>query len=88
MGLSFKRLSFATTSKICEGRSFWPKDIWSITGRADRLADDPVKALKPHGHKCAGARTDSLMYLEALQEPTVSFCAIPQVMAIATSQLC
>ena len=29
--------------------------------------------------------TDSLMYLEALQEPTVfRFCAIPQVMAIAT----
>ena len=75
---------------LLEGRSFWPKDIWSIYSPdgLDKLAEDPVKALHCLNHMVTNALshgTDSLKYLEALQEPTVfRFCAIPQVMAIAT----
>jgi farnesyl-diphosphate farnesyltransferase len=75
---------------LLEGRSFWPKDIWSVYSPdgLDRLAEDPVKALHCLNHMVTNALvhgTDSLKYLEALKEPTVfRFCAIPQVMAIAT----
>ena len=75
---------------LLEGRSFWPKDIWSIysPNGLDKLSEDPVRALHCLNHMVTNALehgTDSLKYLSALEEPTVfRFCAIPQVMAIAT----
>ena len=75
---------------LIEGRSFWPKDIWSIYSPEglDKLKDDPDQALACLNHMVTDALehgTDSLSYLEALAEPSIfAFAAIPQVMAIAT----
>jgi farnesyl-diphosphate farnesyltransferase len=75
---------------LIEGRSFWPKDIWSIYSPEglDKLKNDPDQALACLNHMVTDALqhgTDSLYYLDALKEPSIfAFAAIPQVMAIAT----
>ncbi len=75
---------------LIEGRSFWPKAIWSIYSPhgLDKLTEDPAQAVACLNHMVTDALQhgrDSLAYLDALKEPSVfKFCAIPQVMAIAT----
>lgn len=75
-----------------EGRSFWPKDIWSKYGK--QLSD--FKTDKEAGMYCVSNLlllslnhvTDCLKYLENIHEPSLfKFCAIPQVMSIATLEL-
>ncbi|RHZ57341.1 hypothetical protein Glove_390g52 [Diversispora epigaea] len=78
-----------------EGRKFWPKEIWSkyfndlselkkpenATGAVNCLSDIILNALQ-HAPDC-------LTYMNRLKEQTVfNFCAIPQVMAIATLSIC
>jgi farnesyl-diphosphate farnesyltransferase len=75
---------------LLEGRSFWPKDIWSIysPNGLDKLKNDSTQALACLNHMVTDALSHgkhSLIYLDALKEPSVfAFAAIPQVMAIAT----
>lgn len=74
-----------------EGRKFWPKEIWS------QYADDlpELKKLEnaTNATNCLSAiilntlqhTPDCLTYLNRLKDQTIfRFCAIPQVMAIAT----
>lgn len=72
-----------------EGRSFWPKEVWSKY--APKLSD--FKTDHTSGMHCVSELMllslnhviDCLTYLAAVQEPTLfKFCAIPQVMSIAT----
>lgn len=76
-----------------ENRCFWPKEVWSIyTDDLKKLADDRTKAVKCLNHLIADAMShipDSLSYLSKLKTRSVfRFCAIPQVMAIATLAEC
>lgn len=73
------------------GRSFWPKEIWGkYTERLDELQKNPYSA---ESLACINELvTDALqhvsnciLYLNMIQDPNVfRFCAIPQVMAMAT----
>lgn len=74
-----------------DGRSFWPKEIWSEY--ATKLTDfrDPKntqKGVDCINHLVLNALThviDVLTYLSSIHEQSsFQFCAIPQVMAIAT----
>jgi len=73
------------------GRSFWPKEIWGkYTDRLDELQKNPHA---PESLACINELvTDALqhvsnciLYLNMIKDPQVfRFCAIPQVMAMAT----
>lgn len=73
-----------------EGRAFWPKSIWQEYGSdLGDFANAPShKALNCLNHLIADAMTHvpaCLRYLNLLNDRSVfRFCAIPQVMAIAT----
>lgn len=76
------------------GRSFWPKEIWSIYG--NKLTDFQSSTNTKQGVFCINHLvlnalehvTDVLTYLSSIQEQSsFQFCAIPQVMAIATLAL-
>lgn len=79
---------------LLDGRSFWPKEIWG------KYTDEYANFVKPEHQDAALSCTselvtnalelviDVLKYLSALKEDTsFNFCAIPQVMAIATLEL-
>lgn len=77
-----------------EGRSFWPKQIWS--NHIDKLSDFVKPVNKTQGVQCISELVlnglnhveDVLEYLSMIKEPTsFNFCAIPQVMAIATLEM-
>ncbi len=73
------------------GRSFWPKEIWGkYTDRLDELQKNPSSS---ESLACINELvTDALqhvsnciLYLNMIRDPQVfRFCAIPQVMAMAT----
>jgi len=73
------------------GRSFWPKEIWGLYATElsvfEHIPDSKV-ALACLNHMVTDAMqhaADSLKYLSQLKNKAVfRFCAIPQVMAIAT----
>lgn len=74
---------------IDEGRTFWPKEIWS-----KHVSDfQNLKILNESSLDCLNEMItdalnhaeDCLSYLKLIQNPLIfNFCAIPQVMAIAT----
>ncbi|XP_018121501.1 squalene synthase isoform X2 [Xenopus laevis] len=78
-----------------EGREFWPKEVWGKYGK--KLSDlaNPEKII-PAVHCMNELITnalhhvpDVLTYLSRLKNQSVfNFCAIPQVMAIATLAAC
>lgn len=82
---------------LVDGRAFWPADIWRqyapslgalrLDGGAGS-SNDMQASLACLNHMVADALTlgpSCLTYLERLRQPDVfRFCAIPQVMAIAT----
>jgi farnesyl-diphosphate farnesyltransferase len=73
---------------LVEGRAFWPKEVWGIYAPTlDSVRSSP-QALACLNHMVADAlqhAPHSLRYLEQLKDPEVfRFCAIPQLMAIAT----
>ncbi|KAI8908552.1 isoprenoid synthase domain-containing protein [Gorgonomyces haynaldii] len=82
---------------IDEGRLFWPKVVWEQytpkgTGvESLALQENRQRALACLNHLCANALElvpSCLEYLSLLQDPTVlNFCAIPQLMAIASIDL-
>lgn len=76
------------------GRSFWPKEIWSQY--ADKLIDFKQPENTKNGVFCINHLVlnalehveDVLSYLSSIKEQSsFQFCAIPQVMAIATLSL-
>lgn len=76
-------------------RIFYPRDIWCLYARdiADfKLWENREAAVACLNHMITDAMKhsiDCLDYLKMLRDPTVfKFCAIPQVMAIATLELC
>lgn len=74
---------------------FWPRVVWSKYAGSLAAFMDPQHAdaaLRCLNHLVTNAlahAADSLEYLSRLQDPQVfRFCAIPQVMAIATLAAC
>ncbi|CAA22809.1 Squalene synthase [Schizosaccharomyces pombe] len=74
-----------------DNRHFWPREIWSkyTSSFGDLcLPDNSEKALECLSDMTANAlthATDALVYLSQLKTQEIfNFCAIPQVMAIAT----
>eukprot|EP00981_Chlorochromonas_danica_P010768 scaffold3396_cov268-Ochromonas_danica.AAC.12 len=76
---------------FCEGRTFWPQEIWKLY--ADDLGDfrepkNKKKALHCLNHMILNALEcipECLEYMELLHHKQIFlFCAIPQVVAIAT----
>jgi farnesyl-diphosphate farnesyltransferase len=73
-----------------EGRTFWPRDIWSkyAPSLLELRTGDTSKSLECLNELILDAYKHVpavLRYLEGIQDPKVfKFCAIPQVMAIAT----
>lgn len=77
---------------IDDGRSFWPQEVWGKYAKS--LAD--FKTDRVAGKHCVSNLTllslqrviDCLEYLQKVEEPSLfRFCAIPQVMSIATLEL-
>ena len=78
-----------------DGRIFWPKAIWSkYASDISDLArpenrDKAIHCLSEMTCNALDHATDCLVYLSGLRNQSVfNFCAIPQVMAIATMALC
>ncbi|KAG0151592.1 hypothetical protein CROQUDRAFT_651006 [Cronartium quercuum f. sp. fusiforme G11] len=80
---------------VDDGRMFWPKEVWG------KFVDHPKKLAEPaNAQKARWAlsemtldalshATDALEYMTMLKNQSVfNFCAIPQVMAIATIEKC
>lgn len=77
-----------------DGRSFWPREIWSkYTENLQDFHKVKTPAKEFAGVSCInelvlnalGHVTDCLDYLSLVKDPSsFSFCAIPQVMAVAT----
>jgi farnesyl-diphosphate farnesyltransferase len=97
MGLMLQKVNILRDFRedVDQGRLFWPKEIWgkyaaepldlTLLENADKarwaLSEMTVDALQ-HA-------TDCLDYLSLLKNQSVfNFCAIPQVMAVATLDLC
>ncbi|KAF2921834.1 hypothetical protein DAI22_07g064700 [Oryza sativa Japonica Group] len=82
-------------NEIPKSRMFWPREIWSKY--VDKLEDlkyenNSVKAVKCLNEMVTNGlihTEDCLQYMSALKDITIlRFCAIPQVMALATYALC
>jgi len=83
-----------------DGRAFWPQDIWkkhSVSGGLGYFADQEDPQAKVKSLQCLNELVtdalllvpDCLTYLSKLQCSEIfRFCAIPQVMAIATLDKC
>uniref|UniRef100_A0A7S3D7J1 Squalene synthase n=1 Tax=Palpitomonas bilix TaxID=652834 RepID=A0A7S3D7J1_9EUKA len=80
---------------IIEGRIFWPKEVWSKY--AEKLEDFRAPANKDKALACLnelitdalGHGLDCVDYMVTLQDKNnFMFCAVPQVMAIATLAEC
>lgn len=77
-----------------DGRSFWPKEVWSkYTDALYSFHKDTSEESKLQGLGCINELVlnaldhvkDVLTYLSLVKDPSCfNFCAIPQVMAIAT----
>ncbi|KAK6461171.1 isoprenoid synthase domain-containing protein [Scheffersomyces coipomensis] len=77
-----------------DGRSFWPKEIWSkYTDKLPSFRDDTSPESEFQGLSCINDLVlntldhakDVLRFLALVKDPsTFNFCAIPQVMAVAT----
>ncbi len=100
MGLFLQKVNITRDfiEDLPQGRRFWPmaivgKYVWGeYPDSFDSLPNDPVKARAALNAMCADALThvpESMEYLALLDTPSIlAFCAIPQVMAIATFNVC
>lgn len=93
MGLFLQKTNIVRDYKedLDENRFFWPKEVWSLY--SPRFEDFPSNPENPDSIACLNHMvndalshaTDCLDYLKMLKNERVfRFCAIPQVMAIAT----
>jgi farnesyl-diphosphate farnesyltransferase len=100
MGLFLQKLNIVRDylediNEIPAPRMFWPREIW---GRyAARLEDFKQEENSEKAVQCLNAMvtnglshaTDCLQYLSAVNDPSnLRFCAIPQIMAIASYAMC
>ncbi|ORY04171.1 squalene synthase [Basidiobolus meristosporus CBS 931.73] len=76
---------------LLDGRTFWPRDIYGhyVKDLGDLIKpENKEKALACLNHMCLDALShvnDSLDYMSRIRNQTIfNFCAIPQVMAVAT----
>jgi len=97
MGLLLQKTNILRDFKedVDDGRMFWPKEIWGkYASHPSELclpenADKARWALSEMTLDALSHATDALEYLSLLRNQTVfNFCAIPQVMAIATLEKC
>lgn len=82
---------------LLDGRSFWPRQVWEkYTDNLPSFHRDTSEKLQLQGTYCIndlvlnslGHVKDVLVYLSMVKDPSCfNFCAIPQVMAIATLAL-
>ena len=95
MGLFLQKTNIVRDYKedLNESRTFWPKEIWVQYGTTlNYFTTDPKgqKSISCLNHMVNDALThviDCLEYLKKLKNERIfKFCAIPQVMAIATLQ--
>ncbi|KAJ1963022.1 bifunctional farnesyl-diphosphate farnesyltransferase/squalene synthase [Dipsacomyces acuminosporus] len=97
MGLFLQKTNITRdiNEDVLDGRCFWPEAIWSnyasdtegLISKQNR--ENGMKALNEMCFNALSHIPDVLTYLEQIKEPSVfRFCAIPQVMAIATLVLC
>ena len=90
--MSCRALSVSShlSQDFVDKRAFWPKEIWGeyASNLGDFAHGASPKAMACLNHMVADAMThvpSCLRYLSKLNDPAVfRFCAIPQVMAIAT----
>ncbi|BGP21691.1 farnesyl-diphosphate farnesyltransferase [Rhodotorula toruloides] len=97
MGLMLQKTNILRDFRedVDEGRVFWPAEIWK------KYVSEPEELYKKGNEEKAlwalsemtvdtlAHATDALDYLTLLRNQSVfNFCAIPQVMAIATLELC
>ncbi|KAJ1936887.1 Farnesyl-diphosphate farnesyltransferase, partial [Linderina pennispora] len=97
MGLFLQKTNITRdiNEDVLDGRCFWPAEIWkryaSDTDEiiAKRNRERGMEALNEMCVNALAHIPDCMQYLESIHEPSVfKFCAIPQVMAIATLTLC
>jgi farnesyl-diphosphate farnesyltransferase len=76
-------------------RMFWPKEIWGKYGKKladfkdEMHAEAAVRALNAMIVNALSHAENCLLYMSKLRNPYIfGFCAIPQIMAIATLALC
>jgi len=93
MGLFLQKTNIVRDYKedLDENRIFWPEEVWTLyspTYKGFSLSPDKLESLLCLNHMVNDAlahATDCLEYLKILKnERAFRFCAIPQVMAIAT----
>ncbi|KAG0664769.1 terpene cyclase [Rhodotorula mucilaginosa] len=97
MGLMLQKTNILRDFRedVDEGRVFWPAEIWSkYVSKPEELhapgnEDKALWALSEMTVDALAHATDALDYLSLLSNQSVfNFCAIPQVMAIATLERC
>ena len=103
MGLFLQKVNIIRDfhEDLVDGRTFWPKEIWyqyveelKDLSEAHRHADPQllINSVNCLNYLIADTLTlipDCLEFMELLKNSSVfRFCAIPQVMAIATLELC
>ncbi|XP_024532546.1 squalene synthase 1 [Selaginella moellendorffii] len=78
-------------------RMFWPREIWGKYAPTSLLSDfrdesnekEAVECLNDMITDCLRHAPECLFYMSKLKNPSVfRFCAVPQVMAIATAAVC
>jgi farnesyl-diphosphate farnesyltransferase len=95
MGLFLQKTNITRdyAEDVEQGRFFWPKEIWSqyADEKASMYKNPSPESMQCLNHMVNNALahyTDCLDYLTMLQDKSVfRFCAIPQVMALATLRL-
>jgi farnesyl-diphosphate farnesyltransferase len=98
MGLFLQKVNIIRDylEDLIDGRTFWPSEVWSIYVPSLSSFRDEAQyrdaALTCLNHLITNALhhvPDCLAYMKGLKNKSVfKFCAIPQVMAIATLALC
>ncbi|KAJ1997298.1 bifunctional farnesyl-diphosphate farnesyltransferase/squalene synthase, partial [Coemansia thaxteri] len=97
MGLFLQKTNITRdiNEDVLDGRCFWPKAIWNKYADSEeelistRNRDKGIDALNEMCVNVLQHIPDVIEYLDQIHEPSVfKFCAIPQVMAIATISLC
>ncbi|CAN0161598.1 unnamed protein product [Scytosiphon promiscuus] len=76
-----------------DGRAFWPQDVWKKHSKTGQLGEFALPQFRDNALACLNELVtdalalvpDCLAYMQQIKHPEVfRFCAIPQVMAIAT----
>ncbi|KAJ2556717.1 bifunctional farnesyl-diphosphate farnesyltransferase/squalene synthase [Coemansia sp. RSA 1933] len=97
MGLFLQKTNITRdiNEDVLDGRCFWPKEIWSKYAKdEDELIskNNRERSMRALNDMCVNALAhipDVIEYLSQIKEPSVfRFCAIPQVMAVATITMC